>query len=80
MGKQDWNTEELWIKTRSCHLKIPYTAHTLNSLPAAHHLVMLSIPILQDDILERQEKKKKGEGRRDVAIPNNTETLCSLQL
>lgn len=77
-GKLKIGTERR-IKTSSSYLKIPYTTHTLNSLPAVHHLVMLSIQIPQDDILERQEKKE-GEGRRDVAIPNNAETLCSLQL
>lgn len=27
-----------------------------------------------------EARKQEGEGRRDVAIPNNAETLCSLQL
>lgn len=75
---EDWNTVEAWIKTRSSYLKIPYTTHTLNSLPAVHHLVMLSIQILQDDILERQEKRKNKEEEtwQSLTTPRHF-ALCS---
>lgn len=72
------NREEAWIKTSGSCLKIPYTNRTLNCLPPVHDLVLLSVQMHQGDILGSQEKKRRRK-KRDMAIPNNAETPCSLQ-
>lgn len=73
------STEEAWIKTSFSCLKIPYTTSTLNCLPPFHHLVLLSVHIHQDVILEIQKEKKKKEEKTWQSLTMLSHlALCSL--